>query len=219
MTDQILFETSDFADNPEPRCPCLLVLDTSGSMAGQRIAELNAGLATFRDELQADGLAMKRVEVGVITFGPARVLMDFESAAAFVPPVLRAEGDTPMGLAIEMAIGMVRQRKDEYRRNGISYYRPWIFLITDGAPSDAWDRASVEVRQGESDKAFAFFPIGVQGANMQVLGQISARTPLALDGLKFRELFRWLSSSLRSVSRSTPGTDVPLAPPSGWASV
>lgn len=219
MTDQIIFETSDFANNPEPRCPCLLVLDTSGSMAGRRIDELNAGLATFRRELQSDGLAMKRVEVGIIGFGPARVLLDFESAATFTPPTLKAEGDTPMGLAIDMAIAMIAQRKNEYRQNGISYYRPWIFLITDGAPTDSWSRAAIDVRHGEANKSFAFFPIGVQGANLAILSQISERTPLTLDGLKFRELFSWLSSSLRSVSRSTPGTDIALAPPTGWTSL
>ncbi|MCC7136615.1 MAG: hypothetical protein IT528_09535, partial [Nitrosomonas sp.] len=54
MTEQISFETTEFADNPEPRCPCLLLLDVSGSMQGQPIVELNAGLTTFKDELAAD---------------------------------------------------------------------------------------------------------------------------------------------------------------------
>jgi hypothetical protein len=47
----------DFADNPEPRCPCLLLLDVSGSMRGSPINQLNEGLAQFRDELFADSLA------------------------------------------------------------------------------------------------------------------------------------------------------------------
>ena len=219
MTEQIVFETTDFASNPEPRCPCLLVLDTSASMAGARIDELNAGLAVLRDELRADVLAMKRVEVGIVTFGPVKIEQGFESAASFQPPLLHAQGDTPMGSAIELAIELVRGRKMEYRANGISYYRPWIFLITDGAPTDQWNKAAQLVQDGEHNKAFAFFPIAVQGANQLILSKISKRTPLALQGLRFRELFSWLSSSLRSVSRSTPGTEFMLEPPSGWASV
>lgn len=62
MSEQITFATSDFASNPEPRCPCILLLDVSGSMNGRPINELNAGLVTFRDELLADPLALKRVE-------------------------------------------------------------------------------------------------------------------------------------------------------------
>ena len=56
MSEQITFATSDFASNPEPRCPCILLLDVSGSMNGRPINELNAGLVTFRDELLAAGL-------------------------------------------------------------------------------------------------------------------------------------------------------------------
>jgi uncharacterized protein YegL len=117
------------------------------------------------------------------------------------------------------ALELVRDRKNEYRQNGISYYRPWVFLITDGGPTDAWKTAAEAVREGEAGKQFAFFAIGVKGANMEVLQQISTREPLSLDGLKFRQLFSWLSSSLRSVSRSTPGTEVPLESPKGWAAV
>lgn len=72
-------------DNPEPRCPCLL-LDSSTSMAGQRIDELNAGLNTFASQLTSDGLAAKRVEVAVISFGPVRLQTDFTTAENFTPP-------------------------------------------------------------------------------------------------------------------------------------
>jgi uncharacterized protein YegL len=219
MIEQISFGTTEFADNPEPRCPCLLLLDVSGSMQGKPIAELNAGLTTFKDELAADALAMKRVEVGIVTFGPVQIALPFQGAASFYPPTLMAQSDTPMGSAIKQGLEMVRQRKDEYRANGISYYRPWVFLITDGGPTDEWQSAAAAVREGEASKSFAFFTIGVQGANMDTLQQISVREPLRLDGLRFRDLFSWLSSSLRSVSRSTPGTEVSLQPPKGWASV
>ena len=219
MSEQITFATTDFASNPEPRCPCILLLDVSGSMSGRPINELNAGLVTFRDELLADPLALKRVELGIVTFGPVHVEQPFTSAANFFPPIRFAQGDTPMGAAITKALDMVEERKREYRANGISYYRPWIFLITDGAPTDEWQAAANKVFRGEEDKRFAFFSIGVQGADMKTLAQISVRQPLPLQGLQFRELFSWLSSSLRSVSRSTPGTEVVLEAPKGWTSV
>ena len=219
MSEQISFETDDFASNPEPRCPCILLLDVSGSMNGQPLNELNVGLTTFRDELSADALALKRVEVGIVTFGPVKVEMPFTSASTFYPSTLQSQGDTPTGAAITQALKMVEDRKSDYRANGISYYRPWVFLITDGRPTDSWKSAAEAIREGEASKKFAFFAIGVQGADMDTLRQISVREPLSLQGLKFRELFSWLSASLRSVSRSTPGTEVPLAPPTGWAAV
>jgi len=221
--DQIPFGTDNFAENPEPRVPCVLLLDVSSSMAGQRISELNQGLVAYKDETAADGLAAKRVDVAVVTFGSeVKTLVDFTTIGNFQPPALEANGATPMGTAIHQAIDMVAQRKKVYRSNGISYYRPWIFMITDGGPTDEWKAAADEVHKGESAKAFSFFAVGVEGANLEILGQIAARKPLQLKGLAFRDLFVWLSRSQQSVSRSTPGDDVPLKSPTapdGWATV
>jgi uncharacterized protein YegL len=90
--DQIPFSDAEFADNPEPRCPCVLLLDTSGSMQGEPVAQLNAGLVTFKNALAADALAAKRVELAIITFGPVQVLSEFQTADSFQPPSLLAPG-------------------------------------------------------------------------------------------------------------------------------
>ncbi|ESW79631.1 hypothetical protein X772_26690 [Mesorhizobium sp. LSJC280B00] len=217
--DQIPFGAAEFADNPEPRCPCLLLLDTSYSMSGAPIDALNQGLVAFKDELAADSLAMKRVEVAIVTFGPVNIVAPFQTADLFTPSTLATSGDTPMGAAIEQGLEMLRRRKDEYRANGISYYRPWVFLMTDGAPTDSIVAAENAVKSGEAAKAFSFFAVGVEGANMDILAKLSTRQPLKLSGLKFRELFSWLSASLSGVSQSQVGQTVALQSPAGWAEV
>ena len=104
---QVPFSDVTFVDNPEPRCPCVLLLDTSSSMSGARINQLNAGLKQFQKELAADAMASKRVEIAIITFGPVRVVQDFITPDLFTPTELVAEGDTPMGAAIAEALELI----------------------------------------------------------------------------------------------------------------
>jgi uncharacterized protein YegL len=215
--EQIPFGSDNFADNPESRCPCMLLLDTSGSMNGMPIEQLNEGIRTLKQELEQDSLASKRVEIAMITFGPAKVQSDFQTVNNFNPPILEASGDTPIGTAIQMGIDMVNKRKQVYKENGVGYYKPWIILITDGVPTDNWLPVSELIKEGEAKNAFAFFAIGVEGAIMAVLQKLSVRAPLKLKGLMFREFFLWLSSSMKMVSSKNPGTTIQMLPPSGWA--
>ena len=123
-----------------------------------------------------------------------------------------------MGQAINTALDLVRSRKETYRSNGVAYYRPWVFMITDGAPTDEWQSAARRVTEDEGKNGLSFFAVGVAGANMGTLSQIAVRQPLFLDGLKFVELFVWLSQSQRRVSGSKVGEQTAL-PPVGWTSV
>ncbi len=109
--EQKPFGDVGFAENPENRCPVILVLDNSGSMGGAPIQQLNDGLQVFRDELFADSLASKRVEVAIVSFGPVVVQTDVTTVETFFPPTLSTAHDTPMGAAVEKAIELLAERK------------------------------------------------------------------------------------------------------------
>jgi uncharacterized protein YegL len=221
IDDQVPFD-AELISNPEPRCPCVLLLDTSGSMRGRPLEELNQGVQTFMSEILADKLATLRVEVAMITFGPVNKVSDFQTLDHFNPPHLQPTGDTPMGAAIVAGLDLLEERKQHYKAAGISYYRPWLFLVTDGAPTDNYREAARRVQAGDNDerKAFSFWGIGVEGADMARLGEICSpnRPPLKLGGLNFRELFVWLSASMKSVAQSRPGESVNLPQPK-WLTV
>ena len=227
-SDIPLQDMVEFADNPEPRCPCVLLLDTSVSMrANDAIGALNQGIQTFKSELEKDDLAALRVEVAIITFGNGvDVAQDFVTVDRFDPPALEADGaSTPMAQGIQAALDHVESRKQRYRESGVGYYRPWVFMITDGEPTgETWDMvnaATERLASEENDKRVAFFAAGVEGANMEMLSQIVPRTPLPLKGLAFNELFVWLSASMSQVSRSRTDDEVQLDTDAlkDWASI
>lgn len=209
----------EFAENPEPRCPCILLLDTSGSMSGAPINALNMGIQTFKSELMGDILASKRIEVAIVTFESlVDVVQDFVTVDSFNPPVLGTGGSTSMGAGIHQALDMVQERKEQYKANGITYYRPWILMITDGAPTDDVQQATQRIIDDEENKRVVFFAVGVEGADIELLRQISVRPPAKLDGLNFSELFIWLSTSMKGVSQSKVGDQVALPAP-GWGTI
>ncbi|BCL37400.1 vWA domain-containing protein [Nostoc sp. MS1] len=211
----------EFVENPENRCPVVLLVDTSGSMSGQPIQELNRGLAAFKEDVLKDAQASLSVEVAIVTFGSVvRLIQDFVTIDQFIAPRLEADGVTPMGKAIEYALDLLENRKQTYKDNGVLYYRPWVFLITDGAPTDFWEGAAQRVREAEESSRLSFFTVAVQGADMNKLRQIAPpqRSPMMLNGLDFRSLFIWLSSSMKRVSSGKVGEVVAL-PPVGWGQI
>lgn len=226
-----LEEQIEIANPQHPHCATVLVVDTSGSMDGDKIRQLNEGLRFFCDDVQTDDLARKRVEVALVTFGgDVQSSAGFTSIDSFAPAELRASGGTPMGGALLQAVALIDQRKQEYRETGVDYYRPWIFLITDGEPTDMkqgdplWERVVTAIHDGEARKEFLFFAVGVEPADMELLAQIAPpeRAPVRLRPGRFREMFAWLSKSQQRVSASKVGEQVALENPTGpqgWGEV
>jgi uncharacterized protein YegL len=210
----------EFVENPENRCPVVLLLDTSSSMSGQPIQELCRGVGVFKEDVLRDTKASLSVEVAIVSFGPVELIQDFVTVDQLTPPKLEADGYTPMGEAVEYAIDLLDTRKEVYKTNGIQYYRPWIFLITDGAPTDVWQNAAQRIREGESDGKFSFFAVAVEGADLATLKQLVPleRPPVLLNGLDFQSLFVWLSASMKRVSSGKVG-EVLALPPVGWGQI
>ena len=224
MTTDLIPDEIQFVENPEPRCPCVLLVDVSTSMYGDKINELNQGMSTFAEELRTDALASVRTEVAIITFGSsAEMVQDFITADDFAPPTLVANGTTMMSEGINLALDKLEERKQMYRDNGIDYYRPILFMVTDGIPTETADvvqAASERLKQAEDEKRVAAFAVGVMGADMAMLQEVSPRLPLSLKGLEFIEMFKWLSRSMSQVSRSRTDDEIKLADGLGdWAAL
>lgn len=212
--------------NPEPRVPCVLVEDHSGSTEGEPINQLNAAVPKLGEYLLEDPQAARRVELAVVTVGGGvQVAQDFVPPAEFRPPVLTAGGATPLGEGLLKAIEMVEQRRARYEASDLDSRDPWIFVVSDGAPTDppeVWERAVRRAREAEArerGKRIVFFVVGVDGADMRKLAQISKRPPVKLRDLNFAGMFRWVSESLTRASQKEVGDRVTFTNPiaAGWA--
>ncbi len=241
-----LLRLQDLVNNPTARVPVCLCLDTSGSMGcvvggdvqqtGQQvykdgqmwnvvtggisaIDELTEGVKAFYEELSSDEVAQYSAEVCIVTFGGTgpRLVVDFANIDRQPDlPRLVADGDTPMGEAVNLALDCLEERKREYQDKGVDYFQPWLVLMTDGAPEGSnpieLERAIQRASDMAKAKKLSIFPIGIgDEADMDTLARFSPlRTPLRLKGMRFKEFFQWLSQSVSRTSMSMPGEDIKL---------
>jgi len=222
----------DYSGNPNQRTPCVLVLDASGSMGEvtstgrTRMDELNLGMNALEASLRQDDTALVRVQLAIVSVGgpgnDADVMMDWTDATNFDAFSIRCGGYTPLGKGLKIALDLVEESKASLKAAGISYTRPWIMVISDGEPTDPdkeWQEAVTACISAQMAKKVEIFAIGVEGANLSKLGEISNKPALMLAGMKFEELFVWLSSSLSAASRSRPGENVQLPSTDPWRNV
>jgi len=208
-------------ENYEQKCCCTLVLDVSGSMAGDPINQLNKGLQDFYSDIQKDSTTENRLEIAIVEFSDSVTIRLAPSLiSSFSMPILTTNGTTRLADGVNEAINVVRDRKNWYKQTGQPYYRPWVILITDGAPDSDQNIPALanDIQNGVRNKDFFFFAIGVAGADMNMLARISdpSMPPAMLQGLRFAEFFKWLSASMTTVTNSKDNATVNLPDPANW---
>lgn len=208
----------------ERHVPAVVACDTSGSTTGEPNKEMNKGLVELGTALREDTLALGRAELSIISFNSTvQTEMSFRPAAQYQAPKLSANGLTCMNQAINEALDAIEARKGEYRAEGVSYYRPWFFLITDGAPTDTELEAETKerLRNAIRNGKVVYMPMGIGAADIEKLREYypeelapEKKIVLKADANHFKEAFCWLSQSLSVVSHSNPGvTDSVQLPP------
>jgi len=212
MNDLILYD-NDLAENPTARIPICLVLDTSGSMYGAPIEELNKGVRLFMETLLEDEMTRFSADISIVTFGhTVKEELKFGSIEEQEIPNFHAGGSTPLGGAMLTSVELLDNRKKEYQKVGVDYFQPWLVLMSDGTPTDLVETGDAikKISKLCNDKKLTLFPIGIGNrADMNKLSQFG-KDAVKLDGLKFKEFFEWLSQSVSIVSQSAPGEEIVL---------
>ena len=200
--------------NPAPRCPVILILDTSASMKGEPIAELNTALRQFIREVAADEAASMSVELEIIPMtATAEPVIPFTPIDRIDPDgfKLTANGGTFTGKAMTRALADIQARKELYVANAICAYAPWVIMMSDGKPGDNWRGPSEKLLDlaARAKLTYLGLELGLK-SNHDFMKQMLPPEPgpLRLNEVKkFKRFFRWLTSSLESVSRSCVGNE------------
>lgn len=156
----------------EPHLPCVLILDVSASMEGDPIAFVNRALTRAVEVIADDSIASRRVEICLITFGSSvKVEVPFQTSSQYSPKKLFAGGLSSLNTALIMAMDEIEKRMEAYSSLDVASCTPWIFLLSDGYPSDMerFEEASGRLHQKIRDKKLNFFPMAVGGADVDFL--------------------------------------------------
>jgi uncharacterized protein YegL len=213
-------------DNRAQRVLIVLVLDTSHSMRGEPITLLNEALREMGEDLRHDVELSAKAEVAIITFGHGGVVAwrgaqpaspgvsPFVPASRLTMPRLEASGVTPLVEAVELAMQCVAEEKQRLRDRHLSYYRPLIWLISDGLPTDSsgylsenWRHLPDKITREERDKRFVFFSVSVGGVSPEgdaVLGALAPDSYVHLSGFQFAVAMQLVSASAESAAHDDP---------------
>jgi hypothetical protein len=190
------------------------LLDTSGSMGGEPIQRLNDGLNGLVRSLQSDDNA-DIIDIAVITFGDSvnvtmphtpisRIKADFN---------LSASGWTPMGEGLLKAAEITNERRRLYNANGVMTFKPWIFMITDGEPTDSIESAKQELMKLQDNDKLKLWILGIPGYNKEPLkGLTKDGLILELRDFDLKTALNWVNKSMANVSHSAPGEMPKMAP-------
>lgn len=204
----------DDQTNATRRLPVYLLLDTSSSMAGAKIQGLNEGVRLLHTALLANPQALDTVALSVITYSTsAHMLIHLTDLISFVPPLLIANGVTNLGAAFDVLnqsldtdiIANSMQQKGDYK--------PLVFLLTDGMPTDSQGYRSAEWRDAfERLKARTTNKIGhlivlgigpdteIDPAVLREVGDVALRLHNATPE-RIARFFRWVSQSVSVTSQ------------------
>jgi uncharacterized protein YegL len=185
------------------RLPVYLLLDCSGSMAGEPIAALEMGLRALLDDLRGDPQAMESVWLGVITFSStAEAAVPPTELAAFRPPALFSEGTSALGEAIELLTEQIRSEVKGTRRDRKGDWKPLVFILTDGEPTDDWERTAESFRlAGLATVIACGAGPEVNDATLRRLGDTVVRLKDTQPGT-LGAFMRWVSESVTTANRS-----------------
>jgi uncharacterized protein YegL len=184
------------------RLPVYLVLDTSGSMMGEPIAAVETGVQTLVSALRQDPYALETAYLSIITFDSnAKQIVPLTELTAFQMPSIAATGLTSLGDALKLLADKIDNEVAKTTAEVKGDWKPLVFIMTDGCPTDDWQKGLAEFRKRKTGMVVAC--AAGQGADTNVLKQITECVVQldTADSSTIKAFFKWVSASVSTGSQ------------------
>jgi uncharacterized protein YegL len=195
----------DFGSSDTRRMPVYLLLDVSGSMSGAPIMAVEQGVQLLHNELMNQPQAVEMVHLSVITFASsANQIAPLIPITSFTPPPLSAGGATALGAALRELGRALDREITPTTAEKKGDYKPLVFLLTDGEPTDSWEPELNALKSRREKKVGTIIALGCGDAvNTGVLRQITESVLLMIDVTpdNLRAFFKWVSASVTTASK------------------
>lgn len=186
------------------RLPVYVLLDCSESMVGETIGSVNQGLDMLLRQLRTDPHALETAWLSIITFSQdAEQLVPLTELTDVQTPELKVRPGTSLGKALSLLRNCIAGEVKTTTKDRKGDYRPLVFLLTDGQPTDDWRVVKQAVDRLTTPKIANFYAIGCgDDVDYDMLNEVadavfklSDMTPEAL-----KRLFIWLTASVAGAS-------------------
>ena len=204
--------------------PFYLVCDESGSMRGEPIRAINSCLPDIHSEIGSNPVVADKTRFCIIGFsGLARIVLPLAdlSAISVIPAIAYHSGGTKYGAAFELLYDTIADDVGRLKANGDQVYRPAVFFLSDGRPSDRqqWHAPHQRVTDPDWPMHPNILAFGFGKAAPVILQQVATVRAFIADqgtgpGAALRELATSLIQSIvTSGSRPASGGALTLAVP------